>query len=242
MSKDTENLQQYVTVLAARACWNKGISDETMVEDVQSEALIALEEAKEMFQPDRGMKWRTYAHQHCSYRVSRYITQNKDSLIPMPDNRSREWERVKHARDALASQLLREPRDREWAAFCGIDIDTLHALRLEFEVVEFVPFADDVEDDFDYEQEYTAADISPSELPSPEEIVLEAERCERVALYVQGLTTEECALMTAMYGLDGGTPLSQAATAQAMGIRQQKVSELHVRALRKLAGRMPEDI
>lgn len=91
MSDDrVSKLYSYARGVAFRRCIRRGVKDQDEREDAMSEALMALVEADTTFDPDKGMTWRTYAHQQIEWRLSKYFSQRRDELIPVPAHVGRE--------------------------------------------------------------------------------------------------------------------------------------------------------
>lgn len=92
------------------------------LEDLQQVAAMALMKAIERFQPERGLKFTTFAAPTITGEVRNYI-RDKGSLMRMSRDARSQLYRMQKVQERLTQQLQREPSVREVADAMGVTYD-----------------------------------------------------------------------------------------------------------------------
>jgi RNA polymerase primary sigma factor len=230
-------LYGYIRNLAIRYCMGRGVTDYDAQQDVIGESMLALVEANSTYKDDAGMEFRTYAHTQVERHLADYFTHRKGSLIPLPEKLSERWKGWKEERNKLSQELGREPSNREWADFLGIDMDEFHKVR-DLYAQEYESMDAPIEVDEDGE-EVTLHDLMEGTSPDPmDELAAEQER-DVLGEFLDNLLPDETSVLYCLYGLgdESGEPMTQEQCAEYLGISRRTVMRHHDQALRKLRGR-----
>lgn len=197
--------------------------------DLASYGLFGLIDAIEKFQPERGLKFETYA----LTRIRGSIIDELRGLDWVPRSvrsRSREVER---AYVTLESDLHRAPSDEEVAAYVGITMDDLHAL---FTAMSYTNVA--ALDEFLHggdEGRATLGDtVVDRRMAAPEE-AFEGQSLREAIGGAVHLLGEREQIIIALYYYEGFT---LAEIGQVLGVTESRVSQLHSRAMLQLRGLM----
>lgn len=105
----------YLAEIIAKKFVNRGID----YEDLYQVASIALIKAVERFDPDKGVKFTSFATPTLIGEIKRYF-RDKASVIRIPRRIYEVYQKVGHAREALTQELSRPPRIQEIAKYLGI--------------------------------------------------------------------------------------------------------------------------
>ena len=110
--------------MVARRFMGRGLERE----DLLQEGVIGLAAAVDRWDPERGVRFATYAVPWIRQRLSRAV-QNGGELVRRPPHVHERWGRVEQHRRQLAGALGREPSAAELAAAVGLTVEQLEALR-----------------------------------------------------------------------------------------------------------------
>lgn len=94
------------------------------LEDLQQVAAMALMKAIDRFEPERGLKFSTFAAPTIAGEVRNYI-RDKGSLMRQSRDARTQLYRMQQVQDRLTQQLQREPSMREVADEMGVSYDEL---------------------------------------------------------------------------------------------------------------------
>ena len=98
------------------------------MQDIVAEGKLGLRRAIEGFEPERGLKFSTYAHFWIRRHVSEAVAVNS-SLLNTPASALVAGAKVQRARAELSRQLNRQPNDNEIGQALGITADRVKALK-----------------------------------------------------------------------------------------------------------------
>ncbi len=194
-------------------------------QDIISHATIGLIDAVERFDPDRGLKFETYAIP----RIRGSVLDAVRRLGAFPRGARRRMKEIEAAIAALEEQHGRTPSDEEVAGYMGISLEdySRELLDASFAVVP-LDRALRPSDDDDF---LSLADIiEDTRNPSP---AIEAERSElRTALFgAINELPERDRLLLALYYYE---ELTLKEISQVLEISESRVCQLHARAILRL--------
>lgn len=198
--------------------------------DLVSYGLFGLIDAIEKFEPERGLKFETYALS----RIRGSIIDELRGLDWVPRSvraRSREVER---AYTELENELQRAPTDEEIAAHVGMTVHDLHDL---FASVSYTNIA--ALDELLHGGEGTATlgdTVVDRRLAAPEE-AFEGQSLREAIGGAVHLLPERDQIIIALYYYEGFT---LAEIGLVLGVTESRVSQLHSRAMLQLRGWMTE--
>ncbi|MBE5779142.1 MAG: sigma-70 family RNA polymerase sigma factor [Clostridiales bacterium] len=190
-------------------------------EDLEQVAGIALLKALERYEPDRNLRFVTYAVPTITGEVRNYL-RDKGSLMRMPRNSRQQLYQMTQAQERFEQEHRRTPSARELAEYMGISQDELLALlnvRHQTDMVSLdAPVGE--EDEIGLE-----AFMGQSEAGFER-----VEQGQWMQWALSMVTEQEKTVLLLRFQ----EQLNQRDTAQHMGVSQMQVSRLERRALDKL--------
>ena len=201
--------------------------------DLVSYGLGGLINAIERFEPERAIKFETYA----ITRIKGAIIDELRSLDWVPRSvraRAREFER---ANQKLEHQLQRAPTDEEMAAELGIEVQDFQDALLQISNSS-VAALDEMWNvgDSSGDQVSLLDTLRDENAPDPSAIVDQGELRDRVADAISRLPERE-KLVIALYYYEN---LTLREIGEVLGVTESRVSQLHTKAVLRLRGRLSE--
>ena len=191
-------------------------------DDLEQVAAIALMKAIERFEPERGLKFTTYATPTIAGEVRNYLRDKAPMMRISRDARSRLYQ-MQRVRDALTQQLMREPTLKEMAAAMEISPDELLALLDMREASDVSSLSDATSTDED-------AQLLEEKLGAVERGYEEVEQAEWMQWVLKQITPAEQQLLRLRF-ID---KLGQRDTARLMNVSQMQISRMERRMLARL--------
>lgn len=191
-------------------------------EDLEQVAAMALMKAIERFEPQRGLRFSTFATPTIAGEVRNYL-RDKGALVRMGRDVRSQLHRLQQARDRLTQEKQREPTLLELAQAMAITPDELLALldqREQAEVVSLSATSSAQED----------AQALEERLGRLEEGYERVEQAEWLQWVRSQLTPAEDRLLTLRFF----ERLGQRECAKALGVSQMQVSRMERRMLARL--------
>lgn len=105
----------YLAEIISKKFVNRGVE----YEDIYQVASIALIKAVERFDPDKGVKFTSFATPTLIGEIKRFF-RDKASVIRIPRRIYEVYQKVSHARETLTHELSRPPKIEEIAKYIGI--------------------------------------------------------------------------------------------------------------------------
>jgi RNA polymerase sigma factor for flagellar operon FliA len=207
-----------------------GLPNQVELDDLESFGLFGLLEAIERFDPNRGVKFETYA----TTRVRGAIIDGlrAETWAPALRQKARQLEEVE---SRLESQLGREPSEEELAEGLGLTVHELHRRRSEISAALVVSLEDVVLNE-DVEGLTVADRLPDPNSPDPISEALFVECREILAEAIETLTEKERLVITLFY-YEG---LTAKEVAKVLGLSVARISQLHSKALLRLRARMAQ--
>lgn len=213
-----------LVVHVARAYRDRGLPFLDLIE----EGNLGLIQAVDRFEPERGLRFSTYASLWIRQAILRGLAE-QSRAVRIPVQMFRHMNRFVAAHRVLLGRLGREPLDAELALALEISVARVERLRALFAGMQSVDARDGV-DAF----EELSADVMGEAPPSVERLVelqLEHEKIDRL---LRSLDTREEQLLRIRYGFHDGIARSLQETGDHLGISRERVRQVEARALEKL--------
>ena len=191
-------------------------------DDLEQVAAIALMKAIERFEPDRGLKFTTYATPTIAGEVRNYLRDKAPMMRISRDARTRLYQ-MQRIRDSLTQQLMREPTMKELAAAMDIAPDELLALLDMREASDVASLSDATSADED-------AQLLEEKLGSLVRGYEEVEQAEWMKWILKQITPAEQQLLRLRFI----EKLGQRDTAKQMNVSQMQISRMERRMLARL--------
>jgi len=136
----------YLAEIISKKFLNRGIE----YEDIYQIASIALIKAVERFNPDKGVKFVSFATPTIVGEIKRYF-RDKASAIRIPRRIYEIYQKVNHAKEHLAQKLQRSPRVDEIARYLNISEETVLEIIESWNAYNMQSFDQNVHNDDDTE-------------------------------------------------------------------------------------------
>jgi RNA polymerase sigma factor (sigma-70 family) len=218
----TEHLP-LVVALARPYAW-RGVAPMDLVQ----EGNVALLQAIEKFDPQRGVRLATYAAWWIRHAIGRALA-DQGRPVRLPARLRRTLIRLRRAYAQLAQQLGREPTEREIATQLGVDTR---------QITELLPLLESplsLDAPLDAEDEAVLADVvTDPDAEDVEELVVDALAQDYIRMVLAELAPRERQVLALRYGLDDGRFRAPEEVAAQLGLRRDEVRRIEGRALRKL--------
>lgn len=201
-------------VLSTRNMYRRYADDD----DISNEAVLALMNAVDSFDPKKNVKFDTYASIKVRGAIIDYI-RRQDSVPRGVRKFIRDYD---SAYSALYSELDREPSREEIAARLGITTEKLDSFLARSAAASTLSFEELLFDGFDM-----ADDTGESEAEA--QLIL-SERRSQLAQAIDSLKDKERTVITLYYY----EKLKYSEIAQVLGISESRVCQIHTKAVDKL--------
>jgi RNA polymerase sigma factor FliA len=199
--------------------------------DLISYGLVGLISAIQRFEPERDIKFETYA----ITRIKGAIIDELRSLDWVPRSvRSRARE-IEKANSKLEHQLQRAPTDEEMAAELDMEVETFQDALLQISN-STVAALDELwtVSDSSGDQVSLLDTIQDPEAPDPAQVMDATDMKDRVADAIARLPERE-KLVVALYYYEN---LTLREIGEVLGVTESRVSQLHTKAVLRLRGRL----
>jgi RNA polymerase primary sigma factor len=196
--------------------------------DLIEEGNLGLIHAVDRFEPERGLRFSTYATLWIRQAILRGLAE-QSRAVRIPVQMFRQMNRFVAVRRSLFTRLAREPDDAEVAREMEISVARVERLRALFAGMQSL----DAPEGLDAFEELTAEAIgeAPNSVERLVELQLEHEMIDRL---LRSLDTREEQLIRIRYGFHDGIVRSLQETGDHFALSRERVRQIEARALAKL--------
>jgi len=196
--------------------------------DLINEGNLGLMEAAKRFDPNRGVKFITYAVWWIHQAVIHALTQNS-RIYTLPQKMSDQISRMRKKKEMLKARLNREPTRDEVAESLGLTVGEVADLEILAE--RELSLSDRLgQDDLTVEER-----LGDEAQPSIVDKIIRASLESQVHELLDGLEEKEGRVLKLRFGLDGQAPLTLQKIGDALGLTRERVRQIEQKAMRKLA-------
>lgn len=193
------------------------------MDDIVNEGIIALLDAVEKFDPEKKVKFETYASIKVRGAMIDYI--RKQDCFPR--RLKRIAKNIIEAENELNHKLGRTPTDQELAGFLQVSLGEYEKMQAETCALNMLSFEEMI-----YEKglENIEFSLAGDPIRGPEQVVAEKELQDVLAQDIEQLNEKEKTVISLYYK----EQLKIKEISSVMGISDSRVSQIHSNALRKL--------
>ena len=196
--------------------------------DLINEGNLGLIEAAKRFDPERGVKFITYAVWWIRQSIIHALTQNSH-VTNVPQKLSDEISSMKKKAESLKSTLGREPSREEIAQSMGLSVQDVEDLEILAE--KRISLSDRAHsDDLTMEEK-----LSDELTPSVEQQIVKSSVERQVREMIAGLEEKEARVLKLRFGLEGKSPQTLQKIGNTLHLTRERVRQIEQRAIRKLA-------
>lgn len=193
------------------------------MDDLVNEGLIALLDAVEKFDPEKKVKFETFASIKVRGAMIDYI--RKQDCFPR--RLKKIAKNINEAENALSYELGRYPTDDELADYLSVSVEEYQKMHAETCALTMVSFEEMI---YEKGAENVRFHVAGEGIPGPEQVVAEKELQVILAEYIERLNEKEQLVISLYYK----EQLKIKEISQVMGISDSRVSQIHSNGLKKL--------
>ncbi|BAB06150.1 FliA/WhiG family RNA polymerase sigma factor [Halalkalibacterium halodurans] len=202
-----------------------GLPRSVSKDDLISHGMLGLLDALEKFNPDRDLKFDTYA----SFRVRGAILDGLRKEDWLPRSMREKIKKIEAATEKLEQKLGRNVSVEEVAKEVGISENEVSQTMTESLVANLLSM-DEKTNDSDREETYTATIIDKQSL-SPEEKLLEEAQKEELSQLIANILNEKEQLVIGLFYFE---ELTLTEIGQILKLSTSRISQIHSKALFRL--------
>ena len=200
-------------------------------DDLVSYGIIGLIDAIERFEPDRNLRFETYAIP----RIKGAIIDELRAIDWVPRSVRTKARAIEHAVTHLESTLRRTPTDSEVAAQLEMTPDAFHKALGKVSSVGIMAL-DEVQRSGEHSDRSTLGESLPDRTEGPLEVFEAKESKEALLVAVDRMPERERAVLK-MYYYDG---LTLTEIGGVLGVTESRVCQIHTKALRQLRSKLAD--
>ncbi|MCX7856687.1 MAG: FliA/WhiG family RNA polymerase sigma factor [Deltaproteobacteria bacterium] len=218
-------IEEFVPIIKALALKvAKGINDETLIDDLVSAGVLGLLEAMEKYEPEKGIKLKTYAY----LRIRGSMIDELRSRDYFPRSARAKAKKIEKVIRELEGKLGRLPEEDEVASYLEMDRDEYLDMLKDFANLSVVSL--DELTDLTGEDREKVIQYILDEGDNPESMA-EIRELERIIAEEFEKLTEKQRLVLSLYYKDD---LNMKEIAQVIGVTEARVCQIHTQAILNL--------
>lgn len=196
-------------------------------EDLVEEGVLGLIEAAKRFDPDKNVKFLSYAGWWVREAILEAIHRGSRA-VDIPKRMVDAYFKVQKKAKALEQREGKPPSKKELAEELGMDEERLDRLML-------IKKSDiSLSSSFQDEEETTMESIIPDEEEDVVEKIFKKRLREKVMKIIDSLGEREAKIIKLRYGLEDGRPRTLEEVGKVVGLSKERVRQIEKRALKKL--------
>lgn len=199
------------------------------MDDIVNEGLIAMLDAVEKFNPEKKVKFETYASIKVRGAMIDYI--RKQDCFPR--RLKRIAKNMNEAENTLSHELGRNPTDQELADYLDVSLTDYEKMQAETCALNMLSFEEII---YEKGSENIELSLTGDPIRGPEQVVAEKELQDVLADDIELLNEKEQMVISLYYK----EQLKIKEISNIMGISDSRVSQIHSNALRKLKKHLTE--
>ncbi|MDW8002899.1 MAG: FliA/WhiG family RNA polymerase sigma factor [Deltaproteobacteria bacterium] len=224
-SEKEKLIEEFVPIIKALALKvARGINDETLLEDLVSAGLIGLLEAMERYNPERGIKLKTYAY----LRIRGSMIDELRAHDYFPRSARAKAKKIEKAIRELEGRLGRLPEEDEIASYLKLDKEEYLEMLKEFAHLSVIS-VDELTELSGEDKEKVIRYIL-EECENPEDLVELKELEKMIAEELEKLNEKQRLVLSLYYKDD----LNMKEIAQIIGVTEARVCQIHAQAILNL--------
>lgn len=195
--------------------------------DIINQGNIGLIEAAKRYDPDKNVKFITYAVWWIRQAIIHGIA-NQSRFVRLPIKQAGNLYKVNAAKERLTKELKREPTLEEISASVGISEDEMaDLLQISKKHLSLDASSNDEDDHF-------FLDNIEDEHSSVEEAIMQKTLKNSIDEIVQDLNEREASIINMRFGIDDGIPKTLEEIGSILNLSRERVRQLEERAMEKL--------
>jgi RNA polymerase sigma factor (sigma-70 family) len=206
--------------------------------DVIEEGNLGLIKAVDYFDPDRGVRFSTYAAWWIKQSIKRALLENVQP-VHIPTYMVALINQWRHTAAELEGKLGRKPSVEEMADIMQLPLRKAKVIHRIVEILSSVsePCGVEVSD----EDQMLEAILEDPNAGRPEDALVAVEEKVKALKLLNEIDPREANILRLHYGLDGNTPMSLKEIAKELGLTRERIRQIRRDALTKLYEFMNEE-
>jgi RNA polymerase primary sigma factor len=197
-------------------------------DDLYQEGMLGLLRAVDLYQPELGFRFKTYAGWWIEQHIYRAID-NDDRQVRLPVYLQEKLRKIRRAQSKLRLATGEQPDVTTLANATGMDSERLGKLLWRVQATNVVDGDSETEDGtplFHF--------IPDEQTPSPLSSVEQQQLSTQLALALESLTPREERVLRLRFGIEQDTPLTLQSVGDQFGVTRERIRQIEAKALRKL--------
>lgn len=195
-------------------------------DDLMSLGLLGLYDALHKFEPERDLKFDTYA----SFRIRGSIIDGLRKEDWLPRSLREKSKKIELVAQQLEQRLFRTPTAAEIAKEIDADVSEVESLLKDQLHSHVLSLESKPQDDTQDHQDGMANYIQDQSIDQPDEYLVKMELAEELAESIKQLTKNEQLVISLLYDKE----LTMTEIGEVLGLTTSRISQIHKRAIFKL--------